>query len=104
MCRNTQHENVGARAEHAILQAGDHHGANFGVFKTDALQGIVQFNVHAQVIRVELEFVAWANAGVFVDVDRQGGHGTGKGQADVLVVLGRGLVIDDGRCGHKGLQ
>ena len=42
--------------------------------------------------------------GVFVDVDRQGGHGTVKGQVDVLVVFGGGLVIDDGRCGHLGLQ
>ena len=74
------------------------------MLKANALQSIVQFDVDTQVIRVELEFVARANAGVFVDVDRQSGHGTVKGQADVLVVFWGGLVVNDGRCAHEGLQ
>jgi hypothetical protein len=70
-----QHEDVGARAEHAVLQAGDHHRLHFGVLETDALQRVVQLDVHAQVVAVELELVAGAQAGVFVDGQRQRGDG-----------------------------
>ena len=91
---HAQHEDVGTGAEHAVLQAGHHHRAHFGVLKADALQCVVQLDVHTQVVAVELEFVARADAGVFVDVDRQGGDLAIKGQIDVFVLGGVGLVID----------
>ena len=89
-----QHEDVGAGAEDAIAQAGDHHGAHFGVLEANALQGIVQFDVHAQVVRVQLEFVARANAGVFIDVELQRGNFALELERPVLVLAGIGLVID----------
>ncbi|TXT37127.1 MAG: Uncharacterized protein FD135_3822 [Comamonadaceae bacterium] len=71
---DTQHKDVGTGAEHAVFGAGDHHGAHFGVLKTDADNRIIEFNVHAQVVAVELELVAGAQAAVFVKVSFQCGH------------------------------
>ena len=96
MAGQAQHEDVGAGAEHAVLAAGDHHGAHFGVFEADALQRVVQFDVHAQVVAVQLELVAGADAGVLVDVDGQFGHRAVERQLDVAVLARLGAVVDLG--------
>ena len=101
---DAQHENVGARAEHAVAQAGHHHGAHFGVLEADALQRVVQLDVHTQVVAVELEFVARTQAGVFVDVDAQRGDLAVERQVDVLVLGGTGLVIHGQGSAHEGLR
>ncbi len=101
---HAQHEDVGTGTKHAVFQAGHHHRAHFWVLKTDALQSVVQFDVHAEVIAVELEFVTRADASVFVDVDRQGGDLAIKGQVDVLVLGRVGLVVNLWRCGHGCLR
>ncbi|MDT4853386.1 hypothetical protein FQZ97_876510 [compost metagenome] len=94
MAGNAEHEDVGAGAEHAVLAAGDHHGAHFGVLEADAVQGVVQLDVHAQVVAVELELVARADATVFIDVDRQRGDRAIEGEFPVAVFAGGGAVID----------
>jgi hypothetical protein len=68
------------------------------------LQRIVQLNVHTQVIAVELEFVARADASVFVDVDRQGGDLALKSQLDVFVLRGVGLVVNLESLRHVGVS
>ena len=64
----------------------------------------MQFNVDAQIVGVKLEFVAWANASVFVDVDGQRGNCRFKLQANVLVVVDCRLVINEGVCDHMHFQ
>ena len=54
MARNAEHEDVCAGTENTILEAGHHHGADFRMFKTDAADGVVQFDVNTEVIAVEL--------------------------------------------------
>ena len=88
MAGNTEHENIGARAEHTVTQAGHHHGAHLRVLETDALQRVVQLNVHAQVVAVEFEFVARTNAGVFIEVQAERGGITIHGQLNVFVLRG----------------
>jgi hypothetical protein len=85
---HAQHEDVGARAEDLVLGAGDDHGAHLGVLEADALDGVVELDVHAQVVAVELELVARAQAGVFVEVGRQRGHRAFELQLPVAVRLG----------------
>ena len=77
--------------------------AHFGVLEADALQCVVQLDVHAEVIRVELELVSGADACVFVNGQRQRGHCAIEGQFHVLVLGRFGPVINDWVRRHVGL-
>jgi hypothetical protein len=70
------------------------------MFEADALHGIVQFDVDAQVLGIELEFVAVPEAAVLGDVERKRGHRTRKGEFPMPVPGGIGAVIDGGFIGH----
>ena len=103
MAGNAQHEDVGARAEDLVLAAGEHHGTDLGVLEADATDGVVQFDVDAQVVTIELEFVAGAQAGVFVEVGHQGGHRAFELELPVVILRGMGLVVDGGGSGQGRL-
>ena len=102
MAADTQHENVGTRAEYFVLGAGHHDGAHFWVLEADAVDGIVQFNIDTQVVTVELELVTRTQAGVFININRQGGDSTVKFQFPVLVLRRISLIFDAG-CSIHGL-
>ena len=68
MAADAQHKDVGARAQNLFFGAGHHHRSYFGVFKANAADGIVEFNVNAEVVAVEFEFVAGAQSGVFIKI------------------------------------
>ncbi|MNT77868.1 hypothetical protein D3C72_2170340 [compost metagenome] len=74
------------------------------MLEADAVERVVQFDVDAEVIAVELELVAGAQAGVLVDVHRQRGDGAVERQLQVFVLGGGGLVIDAGGGGHGGVS
>ena len=90
-----QHEDVGSGTEDAVLAAGDHHAAYFGMLEADALQGVVQFDIDAEVVGVQLQLVAGLDAAVLVDVEVQRGDCAVEAQAPVLVLVGVGVVGDD---------
>ena len=100
MAADAEHEDVGARAEHLVLQAGDHHGAHLGVLEADAVDGVVELDVHAQVVAVELELVARRDAAVLVEVGAERGHRAFELELPVLVAGRVGLVIDAGGVAH----
>ena len=102
MAGNAQHEDVGPRAKHLFFGAGKHYAAHFGVLKADAVDRVVQLDVHAQVIAVEFELVAGAQARVFVKVGAQRGHGAVERQLPMAVAAGLGLVIHTGGRSHRG--
>jgi hypothetical protein len=52
MARNTEHEDVGARAKHFFFGARDHHSAHLGVLESDAIDRVVQFDVDTEVVAV----------------------------------------------------
>ena len=89
-----EHKDVGAGAKHFVLGAGHHHAAHLGVLKADAVDGVVQLDVHAQVVAIELELVAGAQAAVFIKVRFERGHRALKAQFPVVVLAGFGLVVD----------
>ena len=68
-----QHKDIGTGTKNAVFQTGDDNTFDLWVLEADTLQCVVQFNVHAQVIGVELEFVARTYTRVFVDIELQGG-------------------------------
>ena len=104
---DTEHEDVGARAEHLLLRAGDDHRAHLRVLEADALHRVVQLDVDAQVVAVELELVAGTQAGVLVEVGRQRRDRALERQLPVTVARRVGLVVDgsgsDGGDGNSGL-
>ena len=53
-----QHVDVGTGAEHAIATAADDDHAHLGMAKAQALHGVGQLDIDAQVVRVELELIA----------------------------------------------
>ena len=101
---HAQHEDVGAGAKHLFLGAGQHHGAHFRVLEADAVDGVVELDVHTQVVAVELELVARAQAGVLVEVGLQGSHSAVERQLPVAVLGRAGLVVDAEGSAHGCLQ
>ena len=89
-----EHINVCAGAEDAIFCAGDDDGADFGMLEADALERVVEFDVYAKIVGVELEFVAGAQAAVFGDVHGERGDGRLEGEAPVFVARRIGAVVD----------
>ena len=66
-----EHINIGAGAEHAFFGAGDDNASDFRMLETNALQRVVQFDVDAEIVGVEFQLVAGAQAAVFVNVHRE---------------------------------
>ena len=92
-----QHKDIGARTKNTVFQTGDDNAFDFRVLEADALQSVMQFNVHTQVIGVELEFVARTDAGVLVDIELQGGGFAFVFDRPMLVLARVDLVIHN-RC------
>jgi hypothetical protein len=88
-----QHEDIGARTKDAVFQTGDDNAFDLWVLEANPLQCVVQFNVYAQVVGVEFEFVSRSNASVFVDIELQGGNFAFVFDRPVLVLAGVDFVI-----------
>ena len=88
-----QHADVGAGAEHGGLSGTDHHSFYFRVLKTQALNGIVQFDIDPYIVGVEFQFVAGERTFVLVHVHVQPGDCAGGRQLPVAVTVGMRLEI-----------
>ena len=97
-----QHVDVGAGAEHALARRSEDHAAHLGVLEADAVQGIVELDVHAEVVGVELQLVAGLDALVLVHVHGEGGDRAVDAHAPVGVALGVGVEADACRVGCFG--
>ncbi len=64
-----------------------HHAGDLGMLEADALQSVVQLDIDAEVVGVELELVARPQAAVFVDVHGQRGHAAVDGETPVAIVF-----------------
>ena len=89
-----QHVDVGAGAEHALAGAGEHDARDFGMLEANALQDVVQLNVNAQVVGVELELVAGLQAAVFVDIHGQRRHAAVNGEPPMAILSGSHVKRD----------
>ncbi len=92
--RAAQHEDVRAGAEHALLEAGDDDGAGFGVLEAEALNGVGELDVDAEVVGVQLQPVIRLEATVLLDVHRQRGDGPFERQSPVAIGLRLPLEVD----------
>jgi len=71
------------------------------MLESNAVERVVQLDVHAEVVRVELELVAGADAGVLVHVERQRRDPPVDAQAPVPIALGRGVEDDQAGPGRR---
>ena len=94
MRRQTEHEDVCAGAEDPVFGTGDNDRANRRMFKPDTLQRVLQLDIDAEIIRVQLQFVSWAQATVLLHVHSQRRHRAINGEPPMLILLRSGLVID----------
>src|SRR4030095_2202496 len=53
-----EHVDVGAGAKHALACRGEHYAFHLGMLEADALQSVMQLDIYAQVVRIELEPVS----------------------------------------------
>jgi len=89
-----EHVNVGAGTEDAVLGAGDDHRADFRMLEADALECIMQLDIDAEIVGVELEFISRPDTAVFRHVHGERGDGAVESKAPMLVAGGIGLEID----------
>jgi hypothetical protein len=68
VARAPEHEDVRAGAEHPLARAGQDDRAHLGMLEANALQRVVQLDVDAEIVGVQLELVSGANAGILCDV------------------------------------
>src|SRR6185437_2335115 len=71
MGRGAQHVDIGAGAEHALLARGQHDGAHLRMLEADAVQRIVELDIDAEIIGIELELVAGLDAARLIDIEHQ---------------------------------
>ncbi len=93
-----EHEDVGAGAEDARLQAGDDDGVDLGVLEAQPLQRVGKLDVDAEIVRVELELVVGGTeAGILLDVHGQRRDRAVDRELPVLVAIRRGFEGQRGR-------
>ena len=91
VARPTQHEDVGAGAEDALLQAGDDDRVDLGMLEAEALNRVGEFDVDAKVVGIELEPVVRRQPRVFLDVHRQGRNRAVERELPMAVSVGSGV-------------
>ena len=89
-----EHSNVGTGAEDAVLAGPEDHDLDLGMLETQALHGIAQFDVDAEIVGIELELVALEQAGILVDVQHELGGIAVERQPPVAIARRLGLEID----------
>ena len=98
MAGDAEHEDVGAGAEHPLAGAGDDHGAHRGMLKADAVDGVGELDIDAEIVAVELELIAGAQAGVLVEIGEERRDRPVEFELPVLVARRRGLIVDPVHC------
>src|SRR5205085_5737447 len=58
VARLTQHVNIGAGAEHALLAARQNHDAHLGMLEADAVERVLKLDIYREIVRIELQPVA----------------------------------------------
>ena len=96
----TQHVDVGAGAEDAVALGADHHGADLGMFEAQALHGIGQLDIDAEIVGIELQLVAGTKTRILVHVHGEIGHAVLEAELPVAIAIGRGPEVDRRGFGH----
>ena len=94
VARLTQHVNVCARAEHALLAARQNHDPHLGMLEADSVERVIKLDIHPEIVRVELEAVTRGRSGFLRDIQGQCGDRAGAGEAPVTISFGLDVEAD----------
>ena len=97
-----QHADVGTGAKYVVFVGAQDDAAHLGMLKAHALNDVGQFDIDAEVVGVEFQFVASKQAAVFVDIHEDRGDIAVVFDAPVAVVGGVGAKVD--QVGHGGVR
>ena len=70
------------------------------MFKADTVDGVIQLNINAQIVAVQLQLVTRTQTCVFINVYRQCGDSAIELEFPVSVLGGIGLIFNLWRSGH----
>ena len=96
--RLREHVDVRSRAKHAALPARHHDDVNRRVLEANPLQRIVQFDVDAEIVRIQLQLVSRTQPACLVDVHHQRGDRAVDLQLPVTVSRRIGPEVDRRFC------
>ena len=89
VARAAEHEDVGAGAENARLETGEHHRMHFRMLETQALQDVGELDVDPEIVGIQLQLVVVRpQPRVFADVHGEGRDVAVDAQLPVLVFGG----------------
>jgi hypothetical protein len=72
------------------------------MLKSNPLQGIVEFDIHAEIVRIQFELIAWTYSSVLLNIHCESGNAAVRGKLPMLVAGGRCLKIDE--VGYRGIH
>ena len=90
-----QHRDICTCREHTVLRGRDDDGPHLRMFESEALHGIVQLDVDAEVVGVEFQLVPGSNSCFLVDIQRQRGNPAVNFHPPVLVAIRLRFEGDD---------
>ena len=93
-----QHPDVRPGAEHLVQAAGEHDRADLRAGEPQSLDRVVQLDVHAEVVGVQLQLVAGGDAALLVGLDHDARDLAVDLQAQVPVAAGLGVEVNG--CHH----
>ena len=100
--RLAEHADIGAGAEHVVLAGLDDDRAHFRMLEAQALHRVVQFDVDAEIVGVQLQLVAVRQPAGRIDVHDQIGDVAVALDAPMAVARRIGLEIDHGHAPVSG--
>ena len=94
-----QHPDIGAGAEDALFPRRKNDDTHLRMFKTHSLDDVGKFDVDAEIIGVEFQFVSVEQPTRLVNIHHHAGHVAFIGHAPVTIARRLGLEFD--HVGHR---
>ncbi len=85
MARPAQHADVRPGAKNPILAGPQHHRLDFRVLEAQPLDGVVELDVDAEIVGIELQLIPFEQARRLIDIHDEFGNLTIKGEFPMAV-------------------
>ena len=95
MTRDSQHVDVGSGTEDLFVTAADHQGCNLWMLESKPANDVSEFDIHSQVVGVQLEVVPLLERESRIDIHVDPHHRGLLG--DVPVTVSRGIYLEGDR-------
>ena len=86
MACSAQHANICARAKYFVFARAHNDHFHFGMFKTHTLHDIIQFDIHTQIVGIQLQQVVIKETSIFIDIHREPSDRSFIIQAPMMVI------------------